>query len=190
MKKVGLILASILITVCGFGQVNSNELALSIAPLKLNKPINCHGLYRRALNNNYLLRAQIGFNANTNKEVRNDTTTYQGGHVAYDVSLGVQKNLHISDLDVVNLYVAIDGYWNSKFNREAHETYYGYFWDFGARPLVGIAYEPFNNIRLSLESQSNFNINLQEYSAPGENKDTRVKFNSFDRLAFNIGYLF
>lgn len=190
MKKYALLLLVLIFVLPAIAQKKSNELAISVAPLNFKKVSNYQMMYRRSIDNNLKLRAGLKFSMDTDKELRNDTVTLAKGTVQYDISFGIQKDLSIGDLDKVTLYIATDGYWDSRFNREAHETYYGYFWSFGLKPSVGIAYEPFNNIRLSFESRANFNVNLQEYSAPGENKDTRYSFKSLDQLAVNIGYLF
>lgn len=192
MKKFSLIIFLFSIATTALSQTRPNELALTIAPLKFNKSTDYSMLYRRTLKNNKHLRLNASFFVDTDKEVRTDTVTYHEGTVAYTLGVGLQKDLFIEDLDAVNAYVAIDGYWSSKFSQENGQTYYGYFWDLGARPIVGLSYKPFRNIRISLESQANFNVNLQEYTAPGdfEDKDTRFTFTTLDRMALNIGYLF
>ncbi len=192
MKKLSLIILLFSFAAASFGQTRPNELALTIAPLKFNKSTDYSLLYRRSIKNNKHLRLGASFYADTDKEVRTDTVVYHQGTVAYTLAAGLQKDLFIADLDEVNAYVAMDGYWNSKFYQEDGQTYYGYFWDFGARPIVGIAYKPFRNIRVSLESQANINVNLQEYTAEGDfvDKDTRFTFTTLDRLALNIGFLF
>ena len=136
------------------------------------------------------MRAGGRFYVETVKSTRSDTISSNFGSVQYDLSVGLQRNLLIEDMDKLYLYVAVDGYWNSEFNRKDYETYYGYYWNFGLKPIAGIAYEPFDNIRLSLESQADFNINLQQYSAPGINKDNNFSFYPLRQLGISLGYLF
>jgi len=173
-----------------YAQSNVNEVALVVAPLKFKEQSSYQVLYRRALANNSIkLRGGLRTLVDTDKEIR-DTLESSQGSIQFDLSAGIQKDLKVGDLEDVSLYTGIDGYYNSEFNRKSYEDYYGYYWSFGVKPLVGISYEPFSNIRLSLESRANFNVNLQQYSAPGENKDERYTFRPLDQLAVGIGYLF
>ena len=189
MKKL-FFLPFVFISLITYAQTNINELALVISPLKLEEATNYQLLYRRNLDENLLLRAGGRFFVETVKSTRSDTISSNFGSVQYDLSIGLQKNLSIQDLDKLYLYAAIDGYWNSEFNRKDYETYYGYYWNFGLKPIAGIAYEPFENIRLSLESKADFNINLQQYSAPGVNKDNKFSFSPLRQLGLSLGYLF
>ena len=173
-----------------FAQLNKNELALVAAPLVFDEATSYQMLYRRSLNPELSLRAGLRLFVDLDKETRFDTVTMNEGSFQYDLSFGLQRNLPITSLKKVYLYIATDFYYNSEFNRKPHETFYGYYWNMGLRPLAGISYEPFENIRLSFESQANFNVNLQEYSADGYNADRRFTFNPLDRLAMSIGYLF
>ncbi|PCJ66407.1 MAG: hypothetical protein COA58_06420 [Bacteroidetes bacterium] len=174
-----------------FAQRNNNEAALVIAPLKFKEQSSYQLLYRRTLSNELIkLRGGLRLLIDTDKEIRSDTLSNNQGSIQYDVSLGIQRDLSIGDLEKVNLYTGIDGYYNSEFNQKSYETYYGYYWSFGLKPLMGVSYEPFDNIRLSFESRANLNVNLQEYSASGVNKDERVSFRPLDQLAIGIGYLF
>ena len=175
---------------CLFAQSKKNEVALVVAPLKFKEQSSYQVLYRRSLANDDLkLRGGLRLLIDTDKEIR-DTLESNQGSVQFDLSAGIQKDLSIGDLDNLNLYTGVDVYFNSEFNQKSYEAYYGYYWSFGAKPLAGISYEPFDNIRLSLESRANFNINLQQYSAPGLNKDERITFRPLDQLAIGIGYLF
>jgi hypothetical protein len=104
--------------------------------------------------------------------------------------VGFQRDLKLDGFDHIKLFVGMDGYWNSTLNQKPYETYHGYYWNVGLKPLVGLYYDPIKNIRLSVESRANLNFNFQQYSAPGENIDQRVNFRSLDQLSFGIGYLF
>lgn len=66
----------------------------------------------------------------------------------------------------------------------------GIFWNFGLRPTLGVSYEPFSNIRFSIESRTNLNVNLQDYNAKGNNADQRYTFSLVDHMAVGLGYLF
>ena len=194
MKKY--LILSILCSVLSgtaFSQLNRNEVTLVISPVKLDEQSSYSLLYRKALKDkkNWSLRSGMRLLIDTDKETREDSSLSSNeGTVQLDLSAGLQRKLVIESLDKIYLYAGMDGYFNSEFNRKSYETYYGYYWDFGLRPLVGVSYEPFANIRFSLESQSNMNINLQEYSAPGTNKDQRITFNPLNQLAIGFGYLF
>lgn len=189
MKRLSLIPAVLLILTAA-AQNNINEIALVVSPLNFEQPESYQALYRRHLSNDRLLRIGGRFFAETLKETRADTVATNFGSVQYDLSCGLQKNLRIDNLDALYLYAAVDGYWNSEFNRKSYETYYGYYWNFGVNPIAGIAYEPFDNIRLSLESKADFNVNLQDYSAAGLNKDKKFSFSPLRQLGLSIGYLF
>ena len=186
------ILSFILLLLCTslVAQNHKNELALVIAPLKFQEATSYQSMYRRVLKEDLKFRAGLRFFAETSKEVRNDTVSFSQGSIQYDLSIGIQKDLTIGDLEDLKLYVATDAYYNSEFNRKSNETFYGYYWNLGLKPIAGISYEPFHNIRLSFESRANFNVVLQEYSAPGENVDTRFSFKPMDQLALSLGYLF
>jgi hypothetical protein len=190
MKRLIFISAAFLCILSAIAQNNVNEIALVVSPLKLDQTENYQFLYRKSLNNDKMLRIGGRFFAATTKETRSDTVATNFGSVQYDLSGGLQKNLHIDNLDAVYLYAGIDGYWNSEFNRKSYESYYAYYWNFGLKPIAGIAYEPFNNIRLSLESKADFNVNLQDYSAPGINKDKKFSFSPLSQLGLSLGYLF
>ncbi len=167
-----------------------NEIAVLVAPLKLDDKSNYQLMYKRSLPENLKLRSGLRLLVNTDKTLRSDSVIVESGSFGYNLSLGIQKDLQIGDLEKMYLYAGSDLYWNSEFNRKTHESYYGYYWNFGTKPLLGVSYEPFSNIRLSFESRANFNINLQEYSAAGENYDRKYKFSVVDELALSVGYLF
>ena len=190
MKKYfTLLIVGLAISLNSFAQ--KNEIALVVAPLKFEEQSSYQTMYRRALNEKYVLRAGLRVLVDTDKETRNDTTlSFIAGIIQYDLSVGVQRKLILGDLEKVYLYAGVDGYFNSEFNRKSYETYYGYYWSMGVKPLVGLAYEPLENVRLSFEYRSNFNVNLQDYSAPGENIDRRFTYRPLDQLGLGIGYLF
>ncbi|MBT8327231.1 MAG: hypothetical protein KJP21_05875 [Bacteroidia bacterium] len=190
MKKTVFSLLFLSFCILASAQNHKNEIALVIAPLKFQEATSYQTMYRRVLKENLKFRTSLRLYADTDKEIRSDTLSSNQGTVQYDLAFGIQKDLTIGDLDDLKLYVATDAYYNSEFNRKSHETFYGYYWNFGLRPIAGISYEPFHNIRLSLESRANFNVNLQEYSAPGDNADTRFTFKPMDQLAISLGYLF
>ena len=190
MLRIVLILLLLPFSLFTYSQNHKNEVALVIAPLQFNEATSYQTMYRRVLKEDLKVRLGIRLYADTDKELRSDTVSFVQGTVQYDLSAGIQRDLAIGDLEDLKLYIATDAYYNSEFNRKSHETFYGYYWNFGLRPIAGIAYEPFHNIRLSFESRANFNVNLQQYSAPGENVDTRFTFKPMDQLALSIGYLF
>jgi len=190
MKKyITLLSIGLAISLNSFAQ--KNEIALVIAPLEFEEQSSYQAMYRRSLNEKYTLRAGLRLLVDTDRETRNDTAlSFVAGTVQYDLSIGVQHKLFLDDLENLYLYAGIDGYFNSEFNRKSYETYYGYYWSMGLKPLVGLAYEPLKNVRLSFEFRSNLNVNLQDYSAPGENIDRRFTYRPLDQLSLGIGYLF
>lgn len=147
-------------------------------------------MYKRAINNSIVLRGGLSMFIDTDKEIRSDTLASESGTVMYNLSLGFQKQLKLDGFDLIKLYAGVDGYWNSTLNQKPYETYYGYYWNIGLKPFVGLYYDPIKNIRLSVESRSNLNLNFQQYSAPGENIDERISFKPIDQIAIGIGYLF
>jgi len=126
----------------------------------------------------------------TDKETRYDTFNSSHGTITYNLSLGLQKQLKLANNPKVKLYAGMDGYWHSTLNKKTYESYYGYYWNVGFQPLFGLYFDPNKNVRLSVESRSKFNLNFQEYSAPGDNMDQRIDFRSVDQVMFGIGYLF
>jgi hypothetical protein len=185
-----ILLPLLFLSIISLAQQNKNELALSISPLHFEDAESYQMLYRRSFKNDKMIRAGAQFLADTRKETRTDTIAKQFGSVKYNLSLGYQRNFEIEDLDRVYLYGAADGYWNSEFNRKSYESYYGYYWNIGVKPIAGITYEPFDNIRLSIEAKADCNINLQQYSALGVNKDEVFSFSPLRQLGLNFGYLF
>jgi hypothetical protein len=187
-------LVSLVVLVCLVTTVNAqmkNEVALVISPLKFKDASSYQAMYRHSLKKDmWSLRGGARVFVNTDKEIRSDTLSTRSGTVQYDLSVGIQYKLPISNLEKLYLYSASDLYFNSEFNQKSYETYYGYYWSFGVKPIFGLSYEPFDNIRLSLESRGDFNVNLQDYSAPGENRDQRFNFNPAKQLALGLGYLF
>jgi hypothetical protein len=191
MKHNLMLLILVVTSLQCIGQSNRNEVALVIAPLVLDQQSSYQVLYRMELKNeDWSLRSGLRVLVATNKETRSDTVFKNSGSIQSDLSAGLQRKLNVESLDRVYLYVASDAYLNSEFNRKKNETYYGYYWNFGLSPLFGISYEPFSNIRLSLESRADLNVNLQQYDATGLNKDERVSFSPLKRLAVGFGYLF
>lgn len=191
MKKVLFFLTCLGIFDTAVQAQQNNEIALLIAPLKLDDQSSYQLLYRKSLKKeNWKLRVGLRLLIDTDKEIRADTVFNNVGTVQYDISAGLQRNLAIDGLENLKGYVALDGYWNSDFRQTSANDYYGYFWNFGVRPTLGISYEPCNNIRVSIESRANFNVNLQDYNAKGKNSDQRYIFSLVDHLAFGLGYLF
>ena len=107
-----------------------------------------------------------------------------------DINVNELSKSEQEDIKKAYAYIGSDVYWQSQFLRNPTDTYYGYYWNVGTTPLVGISYEPIKNIRLSLESRSDFNLNFQKYDAETANKDTRVSFKPLNQLALGLGYLF
>jgi len=191
MNKYILLIVIVLATFSTvLAQKSNNEVALVIAPLKFSQQSSYQLLYRKNLNEDLQLRAGLRAFVQTDKETRTDTVITNKGTVQYDISIGIQKDLSIKDVEFVNLYMASDLYFNSAFNRVQGQDYYGYYWSTGIKPLVGISYKPFDNIRLSFESRANLNVNLQQYDGTGSNSDQRVSFRPLDQLAIGVGYLF
>ena len=191
MNKYILLIVIVLATVSTVqAQKLNNEVALVVAPLKFGQQSSYQLLYRKSVKEDLQLRAGLRVFVQTDKETRTDSVVTNKGTVQYDFSIGIQKNLLIEDLEFVNLYVASDLYFNSAFNRVQGQDYYGYYWSTGIKPLVGVSYKPFDNIRLSFESRANLNVNLQEYDGTGSNSDQRVSFRPLDQLAIGLGYLF
>ncbi|MGB0850799.1 MAG: hypothetical protein ACPGTP_06100 [Bacteroidia bacterium] len=192
MKKILVLtmLAVMTFTISSMAQTK-NELTLIISSLELKEQGSYQGMYRRTLKDNTLkFRAGLRLYANSSKETRSDTLSSQFGSFQYDVSIGIQKDLKIGDLDKVKLYTAFDGYLNSELRRNRLDTYYGYYWNFGFKPTLGIGYTPFENIMISVESRANANINLQDYSAPGVNHDRKFSLRPMDQVVLGLGYLF
>jgi len=179
----------ILFGLCSYAQ-QKNELNLMFDLTDVRNQSNYQLMYKHNFDAANSLRGGFSLFIDTDKEIRNDSLSSQSGTISYDLSLGVQRILKLEGTDVVHLFVGVDGYWNSTFNQKTYETYYGYYWNVGIKPLVGLYYDPLENIRLSIESRSRLNFNFQEYSAPGENKDQRVNFNPLNQLSIGIGYLF
>lgn len=189
-KLIVLFLPILFFATSSFAQNLNNEVNLVISPLKLDEQSSYQLLYRRSLKNDFMWRAGLRVFAQTDKETRADSVTLNRGTVQYDLSLGIQKNLEISGVEFINVYVGSDVYYNSAFNRSQGQDYYGYFWSTGIKPLFGLAYTPFDNIKLSLESRANLNFNFQKYEGTASNLDQRVSFRPLDQLALGLGYLF
>jgi hypothetical protein len=191
MNKYILLIVIVLATFStGLAQKLNNEVALVVAPLKFSQQSSYQLLYRKSLKEDLKLRAGLRAFAQIDKETRTDTVITNRGTVQYDISIGIQKDLSIKDVEFVNLYMASDLYFNSAFNRGQEQDYYGYYWSTGIKPLVGVSYKPFDNIRLSFESRANLNVNMQQYDGTGSNNDQRVSFRPLDQLAIGLGYLF
>ena len=189
MKNITLLIALLSSSVL-WGQTSQNEIAASVELNNLGKDASYNVLYRRALANEKHWRLTGGLSLNTAKEVRSDSISLREGHVSYTLATGIQKDLSLEGIEVLKTYIALDGYWNSAFKKADYEGYYGYYWNFGFRPILGVSFEPSENLRLSLESNGNFNVNLQQYEGKGLNRDTRLSFATFDVLVLNLGYLF
>jgi hypothetical protein len=191
----------VIVLVLGFGTSaygQQKELALYCSPIEIDNPENFKLLYKHYVNKNLALRFGFGATVQIDKETRNDTVTLIQGKVTNAWSLGFQRELELgsSSSRLTNkskstrFYVGADAYYNSEWNRRSSETYYGYYWNFGVTPVAGISINPFKRVKVSLEALGNFNVNLQEYSAPGDNFDNRIQFRLYDRGALSIGYLF
>lgn len=180
-------------TLFSFGQ-NKHELGLNLPLLKLKSPE--LSLYHKySFNREFELRSFIGFQMQTDKEIRSDSISFNEGYIAYQLALGLQRNLDIIGADKFTFYCGTDAYLNSKFIKEDGQSYYGYFYNFGFRPAVGISYRPLSQIAISLESRALLNFNTQAYSANdqnsvGTNYDRRVSFKSFDHTALMLAYVF
>lgn len=192
MNRILILVFLVLSCIGSYAQDLKNEVALVIAPLDFEESSSYQMMYRRDLSglDDIQFRGGLRLVVDTDKETRSDTLAYNRGSVVYDLSVGLQKDLGIGDLEKVFLYTGSDAYFNSELRRELHETFYGYYWNFGLRPIVGISYTPFENIRVSLESRADFNVNLQSYSAEGVNEDARVSFMAFKEVGLALGYLF
>ena len=170
---------------------NINDISLVIAPLKFEEQSSYQLLYRRELKKeDWKLRVGLRLLIDTDKVTRTDTIFSNSGTIQYDLSLGLQRDLKLEGWESIKAYVAMDGYWNSDLRQPNSSDYYGYFWNIGVRPTFGVAYEPLKNIRLSFESRANFNVNLQDYNAKGNNAEKRFTFSPLDHLALGLGYLF
>jgi len=191
MRNIYLIAFFTLVSVFSAQAQYKNDLSLIVAPIKFEEQSSYQLLYKKQLkNDNWKVRGGLRLFVDTDRETRLDTVFNNEGSIQYDISLGLQRQLKLDGLETIRGYLALDGYWNSDLKQTASSDYYGYFWDFGMRPTFGISYDPLKNIRLSLESRANFNINLQDYNAPGGNADQRITFNPVDHLALGLGYLF
>ena len=169
---------------------NINQVDLMLDLKQIDVQSSYQLMYKRQISNVITLRGGLSLFIDTDKETRSDTLSFQSGTVMYDLSMGFQRDLKLDGFDHIKLFIGMDGYWNSTLNQKPYETYYGYYWNVGLKPLVGLYYDPIKNIRLSVESRANLNFNFQQYSAPGENIDQRVNFRSLDQLVLGIGYLF
>lgn len=181
----------IALSLLAFTQTTSkNEISLVVSPLAFAEQ-ECYGLrYLRIINKDLRLRAGLRVYANTEKEVRNDTITSNFGTVQYDLRLGIQRNLNLGNFDVVRPYVAGDFSFNSEFRKESYESYYGYYWDMTVNAIIGLESEVVSRLRIYVETGGDLNINLQEYSAPGENYDRKVTYNPLGYTAIGVGYSF
>jgi len=149
-QYIGLLVLLTLVISSVQGQTKRNDISLVISPIKWEEQSSYQLLYRRSLKSDSKWTLRAGFRSlvDTDKETRADSgTSTNQGTVQFDLSLGAQRKLIIENLDKLYLYAGSDGYLNSDFRRQLNETYYGYFWDFGFAPHVGLSYEPFKNIR-------------------------------------------
>ena len=189
MKKILLILLA-LAPVLSSAQ-DKNDVSLVVSSLDFKEDVSYELLYRRQLPKKlWSLRTSADILIDTDKEIRDDSLSSNTGSVAYTLAAGLQRKLKLDDLKKVYAYAGSDVYWQSEFLRRPIDTYYGYYWSIGTSPVVGLAYEPISNIRLTLETRSDFNLNFQKYESDLENRDSRVSFTPVSRLAFGLGYLF
>lgn len=192
MKKIRLVLIVCFIISITSAQAQFNsEIALVVAPLDIDLQESYSLLYRRSLQRKGLsLRATLGLGIDYDKEWRADSVSINTGSFSYNLAVGLQHDLKLGDLEKINGYVATDLYYNSALIRRPNEAYYGYYWNTGLRPLAGMSYMPLSNVKLSIEARSDFNVNLQGYSADGVNRDVRISFIPMNELVLGIGYLF
>ncbi|MBR9860336.1 hypothetical protein GYB22_06230 [bacterium] len=170
-------------------ELHQNEVSLLVSPIKTQEKPSLGFLYRRALNENWMLRSTLGIQVNAIQTIRSDTQALSQGNIAYSVALGSQYSLDLDINDPLKLYVGLDLYWNSAFRKEAIEDYYYYYYNVGVMPLVGIS-RTFNRVKLSLEGRGNFNMNFQSYEGEGENYDRVFKYKPADHFAIGLGYIF
>ena len=121
----------------------SHELGLLLSPIEFTSESEPGIFYRWNRESGLSYRAQLTLSANTNKELRNDTMTLNEGLVQYGLAIGVQQKLPLGHWDRIFSYAAIDGYWNSRFSRPDGQDYYGYFFDFGFTPVLGVSMDIF-----------------------------------------------
>ena len=178
-------------TIPVLGQTTTkNEIGVVVSPLEFSKQESYGIRYLRTINKQLDLRAGLRFYANTSQEVRSDTLSSSFGTIQYDLRLGIQRDLQLGSFDAVKPYFASDFSFNSEFRKESYESYYGYYWNMSVNPILGLESEPLPRLRVYFEVGSDLNINLQEYSAVGENYDRKFVYNPVGYLALGVGYKF
>jgi hypothetical protein len=170
--------------------LEKNEIGLVVSPLKFAQQESYGLRYLRTINKDLSVRAGLRIYANTNREVRNDTIATSFGTIQYDIRLGLQRSLDLGSFELIKPYVAGDFSFNSELKKESYESYYGYYWNMSLNPVVGLESEPVHRLRVYFEAGGDLNVNLQEYSAPGENYDRKFSYNPIGYLALGIGYKF
>ena len=189
MKKLVLSLLLVFFTTLGFSQDFKNQLSLVISPLEFNESTDFGLLYRYSFNEDWRGRIGLDFRMNTVHAIRADTQQFAEGNVSFTNSIGIQRNLkHGLDWPVYP-YVALDLYGNSVFSKKAVEDYYYYFFNFGARPIIGLS-TALDRFTFSLECRGDLNFDFQSYSGTGAHYDRNIRFSTVDRFALSLGYRF
>lgn len=173
-------------------QLLKNTVSLYLSPIQLNETSNYGLLFTRSIDKTTNVRVGLRVYVDTDKETRLDSVSLNEGRIEYDIRFGIQKMYPLGSFEKLQLYGSVDAYYNSMLKRESYETYYGYFWDFGFNPIIGLQYEPLNNVSIFAEAGSDLNLNFQEYSVTGptKNSDSRVTYDPLGHLALGIGYKF
>lgn len=189
MKQRLLFILAIFLINSSNGYAQKNEMGCSIDLLSLTEPSPML-LYKRVLNNNWSLRSFVGLTVQTDREVRADTLLIDEGNVSYYLSAGAEYKLPLQKFKKWQLYVGIDAFLDGQFIKPNKDSYFGYYYTFGGKPVYGIAYQLDKHLRCSMETRSTFRMNLQEYEAEGENYDNRVSFKGLDQIVLAVGYCF
>jgi hypothetical protein len=188
MRKT-ILLLSVLMTTQLYSQSRKHELSLVFAPIKFNEKTNYGFLYRFEMNDHWKLRTSLGLNADATQEIRQDTQQLSKGIITIYTGLGIQRELDPEWEFPINLYIALDLYWNSEISKKLEEHYYYYYANYGAMPIIGLSYE-YHRIILSFESRANLNLNFQSYDGNGANYDRKFSFRTMDQMALGLGFKF
>jgi hypothetical protein len=169
----------------------THELALVASPLDKIENTQIGVMYLRTLGgSSWQLRTIGHLHIDTDKEVRDGKDVAAGGKIGYQLAVGAQSNAYLGRKGRSSVYIATDLYWNSAFVKEQGQNYYGYFYDFGLMPSLGLKTKVSGPLHAFAELRANLNVNLQEYTAPGdeENSDQRLSFESLDHFAIGLSY--
>lgn len=182
-------LAILLIIVCP--ALASAQMSSSIGVLvsPLNKKATPAMFYQlHLMDGKRSIRTMADLTINTRKEVRDGEITTNAGKIAYSLAIGMQNNWEVSSQ--LQMYCGMDGYWNSAFRKPNGQEYYGYFYNFGFRPLLGAQWSLYPKLNVVLEGRADFNINTQAYTGEGDglNYDRKYRFNMFDHLAVGLTF--